>query len=67
MPQEIQDHVESLLVDGRKVTVPDIRKMKAEAQKVQSNSDALASRNVELAAKVKSKAPAVDVEAIMQR
>jgi hypothetical protein len=34
-PQEVRDQVEALLVDGQKVTVADIRRMKAEARNAQ--------------------------------
>ena len=62
-PQPIRDAVETLLVDGQKVTVADIRRMKAEAKQAQANADALASRNVEMA-RGKRKEPAVDAGAI---
>lgn len=41
-PQEVRDHVEALLVDGQKVTVADIRRMKQEAKAVEELSDARA-------------------------
>lgn len=66
-PQGVRDQVEALLVDGQKVTVADIRRMKAEAKASQGAVESLTARNGELAAKAKAKAPVapvVDVEAI---
>ncbi len=66
-PQAVRDQVEELIVDGQKVTVADIRRMKQEAKAAKEGADALASRNAELAAKANAKAPAsppVDIEAI---
>ncbi len=37
-PQDVRDQVEALLVDGQKVTVADIRRMKADAKKTLSGA-----------------------------
>lgn len=58
-PPEVRDQVEALLVDGQKVTVADIRRMKGEAKDAQAALDGLTERNTELAAK--AKAPAAQV------
>lgn len=50
--QAIRDTVEELLVDGQKVTVSDIRRMKAEAKAKDESIGALAARNSELASQV---------------
>lgn len=41
-PQEVRDHVEALLVDGKKVTVADIRKMKADVKAADELAEARA-------------------------
>lgn len=64
LPAEVRDRVESLLVDGQKVTVADIRKMKAEAKTAIDRADALAERNAELARKAPE--PAL-IETIVER
>lgn len=46
-PQPIRDEVEALLVDGRKVTAADIRKMKAEAKAKQTTIQDTASISTE--------------------
>lgn len=66
-PQTVRDAVEELLVDGQKVTVADIRRMKTEAQDAQKAVESLGATNADLAKKVKektAKAPSVDVDAI---
>lgn len=63
-PQEVRDRVESLLVDGQKVTVADIRKMKAEAKSASDRAEALAERHADLARKTPE--PAL-IETIVER
>lgn len=72
-PQEVRDTVENLLVDGRKVTVADIRRMKAEAKsaedrasEAQQTVETLAARNAELVVAIQAPAapPELDLDAI---
>lgn len=50
-PPEVRAEVEALLVDGAKVTVADIRRMKSEASSAQTAIEGLTARNNDLAAK----------------
>ena len=50
-PPEVRSEVEALLVDGAKVTVADIRRMKSEASSAQTAIEGLTARNNDLAAK----------------
>lgn len=72
-PQAVRDAVEELLVDGKKVTVADIRRMKDEAAAAATRAteaehtvQTLADRNAELAlaAQQPAEATPVDIEAI---
>lgn len=63
-PAEVRDRVDELLVDGQKVTVADIRKMKAEAKQAVDRAEALAERNADLARKTPE--PAL-IETIVER
>jgi hypothetical protein len=60
-PESIRDRVEELLVDGQKVTVADIRRMKAEAKQAEAQTAALASSNQELALRVREAEAAPEV------
>ncbi|MCH4539122.1 DUF3102 domain-containing protein [Ochrobactrum sp. A-1] len=64
-PQSVREQVEELIVDGQKVTAADVKRLKADAKAAREGAEALATRNTELATKVKAKpAKPVDVEAI---
>ena len=72
-PQPVRDAVEDMLVDGQKVTVSDIRRMKAEAKsaeerasQAQQTVETLAARNAELVVAVQTPTapPELDLDAI---
>lgn len=72
-PQPVRDKVEEMLVDGQKITVADIRRMKSEAKTAETRAEeaqqaveTLAARNAELVVAVQAPAapPELDLEAI---